>query len=350
VPATAPAAAEPIGSAAFAAAMARLGPFEPAPHLAIAVSGGADSLALAVLAVDWLNRRGGRGTVLTVDHGLRAAGAAEARWVADAAARLGCGHRTLHWRRPPGRRATQASARDARYRLLEDAAADLGCLHLLVGHHGDDNARTIAMRRARAEGPGLAGMPAVRELDRVRLLRPLLAFPRARLRATAARPGRGWIEDPSNRDPRFERTRVTASAVAPAVEQRRALEIAAHAWLARHVRRAAGGALAFEAAAWDRAPRDVAAEVLARAVATVGATTPPPGRGRVVAAMRRLEAGRAGLTLAGAIVGRAGGRLVVAPERSRSSVIGARRARRPALAGAVFGGSHVVSDAAILIC
>ncbi|NBB71947.1 MAG: tRNA lysidine(34) synthetase TilS, partial [Alphaproteobacteria bacterium] len=283
----------------------------------------------------------------TVDHGLRAAAAAEACWVAAAAARLGFAHRTLRWRRAPGRRATQAGARDARYRLLEDAAAERGCLHLLLGHHRDDNARTVAMRRRRAEGPGLAGMPAVRELDRVRVLRPLLGFARARLRATAARPGYGWIEDPANRDPRFERTRVAASAVAPAVEERRALETAARAWLARHLHREAGGALAFDAAAWDRAPRGLAAEVLARAVATVGGTTPAPGRGRVAAAVRRLDAGRTRLTLAGALVGRARERLVVAPERS---TLQSPASKQTALAGAGFGGSHVVSDAAILIC
>ncbi|MFP4360257.1 MAG: tRNA lysidine(34) synthetase TilS, partial [Alphaproteobacteria bacterium] len=164
--------------------MAALGPFEPAPHLALAVSGGADSLALAVLAADWLSARGGRGTVLTVDHGLRPAAAAEAVWTADMVARLGLAHRTLRWRRPRGLRVTQASARVARYRLLEAAAAEAGCLHLLLAHHREDNARTIAMRRRRAAGPGLAGMPAVRELDRVRLLRPLLGCARARLRAT----------------------------------------------------------------------------------------------------------------------------------------------------------------------
>jgi len=350
VPASAPTAAEPIPAAAFARAMAALGPFEPAPHLALAVSGGADSLALAVLAADWLRARGGRGTVLTVDHGLRPAAAAEAAWTADAARALGLAHRTLRWRRPAGLRVTQASARAARYRLLDEAAAEAGCLHLLLGHHRDDNARTIAMRRRRGAGPGLAGMPAVRELDRVRLVRPLLAFPAARLRATAATLGRGWIEDPSNRDPRFERTRAPAAAFAPAVEDRRALETAARGWLARHVQREANGALAFELEAWDRAAPDLAAEVLARAVATVGAADHPLGRGRVATVMRRLRAGQRRLTVGGAILGRVGAKLVVAPERATSMVPSGRARRGAALAGAPFEGSYVVTDAAILIC
>ncbi len=350
MPASAPAAAEPIPAEAFARAMAALGPFEPAPHLALAVSGGVDSLALAALAADWLAACGGRATALTVDHGLRAAAPAEAAWVAEAARRLGLAHRTLRWRRPAAERVTQASARAARYRLLEAAAAELGCLHLLVGHHRDDNARTIAMRRRRAVGPGLAGMPAVRELDRVRVVRPLLAFPRARLRATAATLGRGWIEDPSNRDPRFERTRVTATSFAPAVEERLALELAARAWLARHVHHGASGALVFDLTAWEHTPPDLAAEVLARAVATVGGAAHPVGRGRMATVVRRLQAGQRRLTVGGAIVGRVAPRLVVAPERATSREPYAEHAWRPALVGAPFGGSHVVTDAAILIC
>jgi tRNA(Ile)-lysidine synthase len=352
VPATAPTAAEPIPATAFAAAMAAFGPFEPRPHLALAVSGGADSLALALLAADWAAARGGRGTALTVDHGLRAAAPAEAAWVRATAQRLGLAHRTMRWVRPAGARVTQASARAARYRLLEDAAAELGCLHLLTGHHRDDNARTIAMRARRGAGPGLAGMPAVRELDRVRLLRPLLAFERARLRATAARLGRGWIEDPSNRDPRFERTRVATAPVAAgaAATARLALEAAARAWLARHVQRDAGGGLVLDAAAWDRADPELAAELLARAVATVGGAAPAPGRGRVRTVVRRLAGGDGRLTLGGAIVGRVGGRLVVTPERPRSVAAGPRSRPHAALGGPAFGASHVVTDAGILIC
>ena len=344
-------AAEPIAAAEFAAAMATLGPFEPTPHLAIAVSGGPDSLALAALAAAWLRQAGGRGTALTVDHGLRPAAAAEARWVADRVARLDLAHRTLRWHRVDGERATQAGARAARYRLLEDAAAELGCLHLLLGHHRDDNARTVAMRRRRGRGPGLAGMPAVRELDRVRLLRPLLAFPAVRLRATARRPGCGWIEDPSNRDPRFERSRIAGGPVdRGAIRDRLAREQAATRWLARHLGRTADRGVAFELAGWRAQPPDLAAEILARAAHAVGGIGYAPGRGRVVRAAAELVAGRGGLTLAGARVRRAGPRLVFEAEQPnlRPSKAGEERAK--ALAGAPFGAAHVVTDGAILIC
>jgi tRNA(Ile)-lysidine synthase len=329
--------------------MAALGPFEPAPRLALAVSGGADSLALAALAARWAASRGGSGIALTVDHGLRPAAAAEAEWVAAAARRLGLDHRTLRWR-PPCGGVTQAEARAARYRLLDEAAAAEGCLHLLVGHHRDDNARTVAMRRRRGDGPGLAGMPAVRELDRVRLLRPLLGFPAVRLRATAATLGHGWIDDPSNRDSRFERVRTASGEDVPATAPRAALEAAAAAWLAGALRREAHGGFWCDLGAWRALEASLAGEVLARLVTTTGEAMRPPGRGRVLDAARRLRAGEARLTLAGAIVGRAGDRLVVRPERATCLEARVSAERPYPLAPAPFGGSHVVTDAAILIC
>ena len=93
---TAPAeAAAPLGAAEFAALMARLAPFEHRPRLAVAVSGGADSLALALLAQAWAVASGGTLTALTVDHRLRAASAAEAAQVAAWLGARGIAHRIL---------------------------------------------------------------------------------------------------------------------------------------------------------------------------------------------------------------------------------------------------------------
>src|SRR5262249_34267347 len=62
--------ATPLTADEFAAALDAIGGFEAQPCIAIAVSGGSDSLALALLADDWARRRGGQATALTVDHGL----------------------------------------------------------------------------------------------------------------------------------------------------------------------------------------------------------------------------------------------------------------------------------------
>ncbi|MBB4285491.1 tRNA lysidine(34) synthetase TilS [Roseospira goensis] len=210
--------APPIDAAAFDALMAPLGPFEPAPHLAVGVSGGPDSLALALLARDWARARGGTVTALTVDHGLRPAAAAEARRVADWMAAAGVGHATLNWAGPAPAHGVQAAARAARLGLLEGWCREHGVLDLLLAHHRDDQAETLLQRLGQGSGPdGLAGMAPVSWRRFVRLLRPLLAVAGARTRATLAHRGQPWIEDPSNADATFQRVRLRH--LAPALGQ-----------------------------------------------------------------------------------------------------------------------------------
>ena len=198
-----PAAPEPVGAAEFARLIAPLGPFEPRPRLAVAVSGGRDSLALTLLAHDWATAQGGEVTGLCVDHGLRPESGKEARqtraWLAD----HGIDCRILRW--TPDRR-SQAAARAARYRLMTNWCRQRGMLHLLLAHHGDDQAGTVAIRRARGSGvDGLAGMAPVSRRNGVRLLRPLLGVSRDRLTATLRDRGQVWIDDPSNLDPKCAR-------------------------------------------------------------------------------------------------------------------------------------------------
>src|SRR5579864_2149998 len=134
----------------------RLGPFERAPRLAVAVSGGADSLMLALLADGWARVRGGGITALTVDHGLRPESAAEARQTGEWLAARGIARQTLVWNGPHPRGDIQAAARAARYRLMEGWCAEHRCLHLLTAHHLEDRAETFWLRLAR--GSGLDGL------------------------------------------------------------------------------------------------------------------------------------------------------------------------------------------------
>jgi tRNA(Ile)-lysidine synthase len=193
----------------FAALMAPFAPFEPRPLLAVAVSGGGDSMALALLADAWARARGGAVTALTVDHGLRPEAAAEAAQVAAWCAARGIAHVILTHTGPVPRSGVQAAARAARYRLLEAWCRAHRVLHLLLAHQRDDQAETVAIREAAGSGlDGLAGMAAISERDAVRLLRPLLEVPRARLRDVLIGRDQEWIEDPSNRNPAFTRVRV----------------------------------------------------------------------------------------------------------------------------------------------
>jgi tRNA(Ile)-lysidine synthase len=164
--------------------------FPPAgTEVACAVSGGADSLGLLVLAVE----AGCAVTAVHVDHQLRPDSAAEAGVVERAAARFGAGFRSERAPVADGPN-LEARARAARYGALP---ADV-----LLGHTMDDQAETMVLNLLRGAGP--SGMAAMAHDGR----RPLLRLRRAETRALCAAVGLEPVDDPSNRDPRFRRNRV----------------------------------------------------------------------------------------------------------------------------------------------
>jgi len=151
----------PLTAAAFADLLDKLGPYEPALRLAVGVSGGPDSMALALLADAWARARGGRVLALIVDHGLRPASMGEATRVAGWLAARGLETRVLPWLGEKPERGIQAAARAARHALLEAACRDAGILHLLLAHQREDQAETVLLRRAAQSGAdGLAAMAA----------------------------------------------------------------------------------------------------------------------------------------------------------------------------------------------
>jgi tRNA(Ile)-lysidine synthase len=190
------------------------GGFDKFPALVLAVSGGPDSTALMVLAARWRGRaRSPKLVAVTIDHGLRKEAKREAKAVERLAAKLGIEHRTLEWTGRKPKTGLQEAARLARYRLLCDVAREVGAAHVLTAHTRDDQAETILIRMARGSGvSGLAGMfvhsriptEAGRDLA---LIRPLLSIPKSRLIATLKAAKIRYANDPSNRDPRFTRSR-----------------------------------------------------------------------------------------------------------------------------------------------
>jgi tRNA(Ile)-lysidine synthase len=312
----APTGAAPVATAEFAAAMASFMPFESNPALAVAVSGGRDSMALALLAADWVGEAGGTLTALTVDHGLRPEAVAEARQVGDWLRARGISHVTLTWRGHRPRSRIQAAARAARYLLIEDYCAAHGILHVLLGHQRDDQRETVRMRAARqSSGGGLAGMSAIRETMQVRLLRPLLAFSRRRLAATLAARGQAWIDDPSNENLAYERARVRAAATHlaaadiavadrrrhAAAATRHAAETVVSAAASRCVALMPQGYARIDAVAFTALARQVRLDLLARCVTTVGGRSYPPHGARLGRLVEALAAGNLGRgrTLAG---------------------------------------------------
>jgi tRNA(Ile)-lysidine synthase len=197
------------------AALAAIGGFELRPLIAVGVSGGPDSLALVILADRWARQRGGEAWGLVVDHRLRPESAAEAETVGRWLAARGIPHAVLVWADEKPATGIQETAREARYRLLGDWCAARGCLHLLTAHHRDDQVETYLIRRRAGSGvDGLAGMSVVRELPGFRLVRPLLGVAKARLAAFLDAEGQPYVQDPSNRNPAFERARLRLAAEA----------------------------------------------------------------------------------------------------------------------------------------
>ena len=170
-------------------------------RIGIAVSGGPDSVALLLLAHRMVPERI---AAATVDHGLRPDSAAEARFVAALCNDLGVPHHTLI---PPfpitGN--VQSAARTARYALLEDWATAQGLDWIATAHHADDQAETLLMRLNR--GSGVAGLAGVRARNG-RIIRPLLDWRRDELVAIVSAAEIASVDDPSNRDDRFDRARL----------------------------------------------------------------------------------------------------------------------------------------------
>jgi tRNA(Ile)-lysidine synthase len=280
----------------FSALMAPFAPFESRPALAVAVSGGRDSLALALLAHEWAGERGGRALALTVDHGLRPESATEARTTGALLRRHGIEVEILRWTGDKPGRGIQQAAREARYRLLLQACVRRGILHLLLAHHADDQNETVAMRAARDSGPdGLAGMAALVEHRDARLLRPLLPVTRARLTATLLSRGIPWIDDPSNTDPRFERARLRrmprdlATPGRQAGSRRTACEVGLAKAAVDLLQFDPDGRVAFDQTAFRRLSRDTADRLLSRLVQALGGGDHPPRRARRERAVARLS-------------------------------------------------------------
>ncbi|MEK6747550.1 MAG: tRNA lysidine(34) synthetase TilS [Pseudomonadota bacterium] len=199
-----------LSSSEFDWLIASLGYFEPAPVVAVAVSGGADSMALLLLANDWAKAKNGKVVALTVNHNLRSEAAAEALQVRKWCEYLGIDQYTLCWQPPsPIHTSIQENARNARYELMLEWCRENNILHLLTAHHLDDHVETMFFRLARGSGlDGLSAISAQRIVEGVRLLRPLLKIPKARLITTLKKRNQEWLEDPSNHNSSYARVHI----------------------------------------------------------------------------------------------------------------------------------------------
>jgi tRNA(Ile)-lysidine synthase len=271
-----------------------LEPLKGFPRVALAVSGGPDSLALMHLAAWWRTEPSGPAlSVLTVDHGLRRSSRQEALMVARMAASLALPHTILTWKAADAHGTSlQAKARTARYDLMAEHCQANDIPALVTAHHLDDQAETFLMRLKRGSGlDGLAAIPERGAWGGIVLLRPLLDMPKARLIATLAETGIGFVCDPSNADARFERARVRGSAEALAAlgltpealalsarrlrRAREALDHAAQSFLDAHSKMSEAGYAVIDPEALRSARQEIGLRALARLIAMVGGAEEP---------------------------------------------------------------------------
>lgn len=187
---------------------------QPPDLIGVAVSGGGDSMALLHLMHVFCALHGSKLRAVTVNHGLRAEAAEEARMVQRFCARLGVQHDTLRWGDWDGRGNLQNVARDARYQRMAAWAKEHGIDTVTLGHTADDQAETVLMRLARRSGVnGLAGIPQRTTREGVAWVRPLLAASRAELRDYLRGQHIDWAEDPSNENLTFDRIKARKALV-----------------------------------------------------------------------------------------------------------------------------------------
>jgi tRNA(Ile)-lysidine synthase len=328
---------------------------QPTRGVALAVSGGSDSTGLMVLSAEWLAQTGQAASaifVLTVDHGLRPQSAREARWVEEAALRLGFRHAVLPWLGAKPKTGLQAAARTARYALLADFMRQAGLGVLVTAHTADDQAETLLMRLARGSGvDGLAAMapwtslaPPTSAPEHVILLaRPFLAVSKARLEAALVARGMSWLEDESNAAPLFERSRLRAAqetlrrlgltheSLGLSAQRLQWARVALD-WAVGQFCRQPGcyrvepaGLIRIDAVAWGGLPSELKVRVLLKGITAAGGVGRPLARAKAEALSQSLAQALAGpngagrWTLARTAVRAGQGQIVLEREPGRGS-------------------------------
>ena len=336
------------------------------PALVLAVSGGPDSTALLYLMARWraLRQPVPHLVAVSIDHGLRPEARHEVAAVKRLAEKMGLEHRSMRWSGPKPVAGIQESARVARYQLLRIAARRAKARCVVTAHTLDDQAETVLFRMARGSGlAGICGMARAVPIDDlaygrpsaavhsardrdassrlpVVVVRPLLEMPKARLIVTLQVAGIGYLQDPSNVDPRFARSRLRQLMPALADE---GLTPQCLVRLARRVRRSEAAheavvdwaarrlglgtdtrRVTLSSAEFSEFPVEIALRLLGRAIGTIG-TEGPVELGKLEAMSEALRAALAGgaprfrRTLAGAMVSLQRNCIVVDPAPARRS-------------------------------
>jgi tRNA(Ile)-lysidine synthase len=287
----------PLSSDEFAALLAATGiDSQGVSCLGIAISGGADSLALVYLAHTWARAQGKKIIALTVDHKLRPESTQEAISVQHLMHTWEVEHHILTWEGPKPSTRLQEQARQARYNLLEAFCYECGIPLLLMGHHQADQEETALMRLR--QGTNLLGLAAMRPLtytQRCQVVRPFLNTHPDRLRATLKAVQIPWIEDPSNHNPHYERTRWRTKKIPQILSSstlqslRTHLERWVRGYLKRHGHHSSFGSLTLEKEALLALPPEFQVLLLSYILRGLGVKKYPPSLQTLEGLLTRLK-------------------------------------------------------------
>ena len=182
-------------------------------NLAMAISGGSDSMALSVLLNRWSKNYSIELHALIIDHCLREESSDEAIAVSERLKNLKIKNHILQWEKgkqfKKKSKSYQDDARQARLNLMSDWCKSNDIKTLFMGHHADDQLETFVYRLIRGSGVGgLSAMSSDINLQNLRIIRPLLNFPKSRLLETCKLYNLTWVEDPSNEDKKYLRVKI----------------------------------------------------------------------------------------------------------------------------------------------
>jgi tRNA(Ile)-lysidine synthase len=289
--------------------------------VALAVSGGSDSMALLRLAREWASAQvmPPRISVLTVDHGLRQGSDAEVEQVSHWARAIDFDHHTLCWEGEKPQTGLQSKARKARYDLMARWCIANDAQALVTAHTLDDQAETVLMRLSRTTSPdSLAGIPRSGHWNELPLLRPLLGIRRNALRRYLSQVSQPWIDDPSNMDAKFERVRVrnslssldneAAESLAALAERCAStvalLEKCARAWLDLWLSEEEAGICYAPISRFVALPPALQERIFAKLIAHYGGGAMQPEREELRRLTQWIKQGPVRCTLGGAVLGR----------------------------------------------
>ena len=177
--------------------------------IAVAVSGGVDSMCLTFLLNEVCKRNNISLTAITVDHKLREKSTFEANKVSQYLRSISIDHIILTWQHGIIKSDIQNKARQARYKLICDYCKDHNIENLFVAHTFDDQAETVLLRILRGSGvDGISGIEFKIEINKVHIIRPLLKFKKSQILNFMQDQNLLWFEDESNKNIKFDRVKV----------------------------------------------------------------------------------------------------------------------------------------------